>query len=908
MVFRLDEGVETVKVKNSREGFELLLKGITLGDLGAPLGEEETWKSQFRGAGDARVEHIRFDEVVEGVRVRGSWVFSKGGSAPAHPEMEWFDYREKSPPRFVIDLWPKKGPTVAEARASVKRTAHLAVIRKAETEARERAERKLAEAKRRAEVEDVTRFCREPLATQTDVFLPFLPVHEKVDFSHWFSATTPDSRFPYYEPKGKALDAQYVRLALDLYHQGKPALVIRTLDFFDAEHPSSDFHHEMSFLRANALVKLGMPEEAERLLGRLMVDARDTPEALFSGVYLASKLLEKGNHLAALENFLWLIDHHPEHRLGWVFHLGAAECLFALKQTERASKEYEWVVENAPERAAKAQAALRMGDLYSDRFRHDQALAEYSRALSSFADDAKDFPSVHVNRAEALYGLEDYPRAREAYQQFLEKFPAHPAGWRATFRLGEIFGREPGGREEARRWFYETVNRYPFSPGATLARLRLLPCDDHGGFVYDAAERFFSEEAARFDGKNEVSVGLYKELRGLAHVRALITYGHEDSAVGVAISELQATHRPEARHILGGLLGILYRKTVLVLLDRGEKVQALAFYHDKSEQIPREDAPPEADFVLRLSRAAAELGLGSEATGLAETYAKLMSRKGMRMPAAPGGEEDLDVALRTSEQAYTESRALWVGGPGEDAEKQIRAKLALVREESPFSYERELMLGLLDERANKPASALGHALRAQLLRTVTGRAVSDDPRVDAWAARLQASAGEPTAALELYSEVDKKLKLAEARESEPAAARAPARALEADPAAALGVPPAPGGDELLVAEAQLLEKLGRWGDAAETYSRASGGRAAYGYARALLRAGDAGSREKAWGALQKLAAEPAAAPSAAPSPVAASAADADAAFWRKMAREALEDEKSRRAASGPASSMGSAKL
>jgi tetratricopeptide (TPR) repeat protein len=871
LAFRIDEGVDVEK-KNVKGGFEILLKGAGLADFGVPLGEEDLWKAKFRGLGDPRLDSIQFTEVPGGLRVSGKWVFPTGPKAPADAQMEWFDYREKTPPLYVVDFWVKKGPTVAEVQAARRQAERLDELGKAEAAARERKERKLASAKRESESSDVTSFCQKPLSGSSDVFLPLLPAHEKVDFSRWFSTTTPDSQFVYYEPKTKTRDAQYVRLALDLYRKGKPALVLRTLDLFEVEHPDSDFRHQMKFLRANAMIKLGLHQEAESILERLKISGKASPEALYSGMYLVGKRLREGSALAALENALWLMKHFAEHRLNWVFHLGAAESLYALKQTERAAKEYEWIVEHAQDPSAKAEAAFRIGDLYLDRFRHDQALAAYSRALSHFGEEARTFPSIHVNRAEALYGIEDYSRAKEAFNDFLEKFPAHPSGWRATMRLGEILGRD--GAEDSRKWFYETINRYPFSPGATLSRLRLIPCGDHGGFNYESAERFFSDEATKFDGRGEVSLGLYREFRGLAHVRSLIAFGKQDSAVTVAISEMQATGRQEAREIFGQILSTLYQNRILALLNEGKKYEALAFYNEKSGLIPRVSTRDEPDYLLRLSHAASDLRLGKLALGLLTTYKQVVDRGAFGRTVA-GVDLGVERKLEESEIRFAEAKALWVD-VGLAEEGKIREHLGAVVEESPFSFEREIILALLDDRAGKTKAALAHALKAQILRpTKVGSAVATDWQIEAWVADLQARAGDLGVALEMYRNVERILKLAGGKEPKDSASVA----------VVLGVPLAPSLDGVLIAQAELLERLGRWGDVAANYSRAmeeglGGSRSAYGYARALLKAGDPASRAKAISTLQKLIndkADPGAGPD----------------FWKKLAAETLSGEQSR---------------
>lgn len=906
IVVRVDESVPS-EWKNTGKGFELLLKGIGLSELGAPLGEEREWAAKFVALKDPRVASLRFEEAPGGIRIVGQWRFPEGAQALARPVMESFEYRDKGAAQIVVDLWHKKGPTLAEVNAVKRQTAQLEAMHKAEAQAKDRAERRIASEKRKAELADTGRFCRVPLDEESDVFLRFLPFHEAVDYPRWIATTTPDRNFHYYEPKaaeaegedgaerpaagsaGKSNAAQYVRLALELYRQGKFALVLRTLDFFDTEHSRSEYRHEMRFLRANSMIKLGLDREAEEVLSKLMVDAREAPVALHSAMFLAARRAGEKAHLQAIEAFLWLIKNHPEHRLSWLFHLGAAESFAGIRQTDRALKEYQWVMEYAPEKRYSAEAAMRLGDLYLDRFEYAQALAAYSQSLGYFDQEAGAFPSVHLNRAEALYGLGEHKRAGQEFAKFLERYPTHPSGWRASFRLGEIAARESTAADEAaRNWYVETINRYPYSSGALLARVRLASCGDHGGLSAEAADKFFTGEAEAFDGKGEVEMLRFPAFRALAYVRSLVTRkggSQEARAVEVATRELGAARNLEIKPKLLSLLEVLFRKRIVALLDEGKSYEALTFYQEKASILPRESRAVEPDYLLKLSQAASDLGLGKLAGELGTAYRQASAGASTRGLAS--GETGAEERLRKSEQHFTEAKALWVasaaragasGKPSAEHEKAIRDHLAQVAEESPFSFEREIILGLLDDRAGRTQPALAHAAKAQLLKPAAG---ARDLRLESWLAGLEARAGDPKVALEMARNLQKLLGHADKGAAE-------------SPLGVLGVPAVSSPSQLLILQATLLETLGKWGEAAATYARVLEGQdksmgyrgqARYGYARALLRSGE---RDKAVALLKELSAT-APTPSGAPGAEAAQgspSANSDD-HWRRLASETL---------------------
>jgi len=862
-VFPVDEGVPAVW-KNTKDGFELLLKGITFADLGAPLGDEGRWVSQFVGLRDSRVEAIRLQELAEGVSITGKWKFPKGTLAPAFPIMEAFEYRDKAP-QYLVDFWYKKGPTLAEYKAKREEQGRLLAEKKEADAKNKKYQRQLASVKAKSDSESLTDgFCAEPLGPKTDVFLQFLPVHEAFDFSKWFAIRAPDENYDYYKPTAQSREAQYIRLALELNRQGNPALVVRTIDFFQKEFPTSPQRNDMRFLKASALVRLGLTREAEAILSLLMNEAQDSPVALYSGMYMAGSQLQSGSSLAALETFLWLIKKFPENKMNWVFHMGVAETLFALKQTERSAKEYQWVVENAPTPQAGAEGAARLGDIYLDRFQYERGLAAYFQGLKHFKQEIQKFPSLFINRAEALYQLGEMDRAKEAFEDFLTRYPSHPSGWRAAFRLGEVEGRKPGAEatKASRNWFHETINRYPTSPGAVLARLRLIPCHDQGGFDAKGIARFMTDEAEKFDGRGEVNLARYRDFRGIAFVRAMMTVGKDDEAVEMALQQIKSETSIETRPFLNRIVSALFRKAILRMLDQGKQVEAVAFYQQKKDLIIRGTSIGDMDYLVRLSRTASDLGLASLGKELAETYAAaLRDYSGPeRAPAGVSSEQELDLAaqLRISESSFAQARALWVDAAARKepaVRDQIRSLLSKVRDESPFSFDREVLFGLIEEADGKMAKALTHVSRAQALKRKPES--EQDLRLEAWVANLQANAGDSSVALSLWKNVERRIQL-----NAEMAKRKPAAFVQEDTSgnslSALGVAAAPSLQECLFSIAEIHSKAARWGEAAATYSAMvekglGGSRAVYGFGNALVKTGEQTKVKQGRSVLAKLA-------------------------------------------------------
>jgi tetratricopeptide (TPR) repeat protein len=348
-----------------------------------------------------------------------------------------------------------------------------------------------------------------------------------------------------------------------------------------------------------------------------------------------------------------------------------------------------------------------------------------------------------------------------------------------------------------------------------------------------------------------------------------VTAGREDEAVGVGAKAIRELNKPELKDLLNKTLGVLFRKTILNMLAQGKKYDALAFYQDRIKILPEIAFQTDPDYILQLSRAAADLGLGALAEQLGEVHTEAEKKLKGRTRELASDESELEQKLAEAEKGFTEAKALWIHS-GAKAEVKIRELLASVPEESKFSYERELILGLLDDKTAKPTNALGHAVRAQMLRPSSSGpnapsiiSNEEDARVAYWLAGLQWKTDKLDAALETYQRLEKRKKT---DASGPTVAEV------------LGLPPVPANEALIMDEAEIYGKQGKWGDAAASYSRllkAGQGKnqVLYEYARALEKSGD---EDAAQDALKKIA----------------EGKEND--FWKKLAVQALADFESKK--------------
>ncbi len=804
----LDAGIKP-EVRFEKDQFEVFFPGMALVDLGAPFGNEKQWVDEFAKLGDYRLRSIEFHEKKEGLVVQGTWRFPTDADAPANPKMEHFEFREASPSRWVMDFWLGKGPTIAQVRVQQEQERRRTALEEARKMAQARAQQRSVKRRKDIEAADAVRFCSLPLSEESDFFLDFLPAHTQVDFSQWFSISNPDRDFKYLHPEGLDKDAELARMALDLYGKSKFGLAIRTVEFIEHDYPKSHHIEEMQFLKASALVRLGHQVAANDILEKLTLGDPNSGVTVFASTYIAAKSFNDGGTLTALEGFLKLIRNHSSHRLAWVFHLGAAESLYQLRQTDRALPEYEWITQNSTNKSAQALAAFRIGNLFLYRNQYDQAIASYAQALQRFAEFADKQPEVYLNRGEALYGLRQWDRAEVEFKKFLEKRPGHVLGWRASFRLGEINGRRGGTfKQAANDWFLRTVNDFPSSRGATLARLRLLPCGDHAGMGLETARRFIEQEAKQFKGEDEVRETGYQDLLYVQYVRYLIAVEREDLAVEVLALLMGGGVSERARIILGDTFKVVFKTNIEKILAQGKDLEALSFYERYIGLIPPVGTPLTADVFLPLARAASNLELPGLSAELMDRYWKQTSR-------ALASEPTLDDLLKRSEESFSEAKGAWIAirnatKSDEAAGKKVQDLLTQVIDESPYSYQRELILSVMADQAKDLDRTRKHAEQAEVL--MDKFAPSTDPQVYYWIAQILGKQDRRVASAEALE------KLVATMDADPSAAGAK-KVLRYPAVVSIGIPEIPPANELSIQIASLYEQEGLWKKAAETYDK-----------------------------------------------------------------------------------------
>jgi predicted Zn-dependent protease len=853
-------------ISETANGFTIVIPAATLMDVGVPFGSEEAFNRYLSTLKDSRLSNIRIHEDESKLVIEGKYKFPVGSAKLANPAMEHFDFRKEELGKFFVDFFYKKGPTALEFERSKKIVnGHKSELDKDAMIKRE-AERKESREKRLVEARNALFFCELPFDRSNTVFLRYRADHPVVKFSSYFPEKIPDHLFEYTEPKSEGEEADMVRLALKLARENKEALSIKTVEFLQKQYQKSRFLNEMLFLKANDLYRLGFEDKGREMLVELAKRAKGTEVALQSAAFLAVQSFDKKEWLAALEGFMDLKSEMPKAKLAWLFHYGIAESLYEIKQADQAKVEYQWLAKNAPKEDVRAEGAFKTGDVSFDRNQYGQAVLDYESAIKKFPDELSHYPQVLMNLAESYFDLEEFARSEEMFKKYMDYGRNQPNAWRASLRLAEIKSLHQKMSPEIEAAFTETVNSYPMSPGTVIARLRMLPCGTHGGFDLASFTRFInSPEVKNFDGDGTLFTEPFSELVALTEVRTLLSFGQDEKAVTEGLAHLRENPSMEGRRLIeqamiGGIKRVIEKE-----LNAGDEIAAINTYQKYGDYLPMPLHDPMADDLkMRVAKAASERKLTSLAMKIIEPYRKLSEVEAKEVMAAIEKNLVLEGLDQQEDRVYLEITTLWNGADFQPTdEKQaadLLSRLKMIRERSPYSFERDLILALFYSETKDFARA--NELNLKL--TTRMSKLGTKARAQVWT-----FAAETANAAQDFDFAEKAFHQARLTLEKPSDKDQPELGLR-------HLSTVPTLSYLYEKEGEILEKQENWKEAVALYTEAienkvGGNHILYAQARALLKTGGRESRKIASRSLEKIE----------------QSQDDD--VWKRLARETLAE-------------------
>lgn len=618
MTFRYDR-LDRVVNESSGKSLKIKFLGSTLSDV------DDTFLL-FQKVSANRIRGLKLKAIPEGIELTGEFAFDDSDRGPAFPKMDRFEFHDRPKQEWVMDFWPSKSITRGAFRAQKTKEEKSQSLRKAELELAAKSSRVRAIEDQRKKWLEVGRFCTEATPDEPEFFLEMTGMGDNSLALPFERMRKPDEKYPYKEFDDSAPQAEYVRVAQHLKEVEKPSLALKTLDLMAKERRIQiEKDPELLFLKANLIFVLEKPELSHLLLEDLIKKFPGHPASLQAQRYFLSTLFYadglKKDPSKVKDRILWLLKYASDDSERESYEEILGELLFQQKLHEQAIKVFSRLAEKSQQKLRRARAKVRIADSLSQQGMYDQALASYfdARKEDSVAVDA--LPSFVMNRAEALYKLKQFDKAKSGYEDFQNRFIGHSEGWRALLRISEIesMSSDLAAIKRSQAGWLEILNRYPYSPGATLARLRAIPCGDHAGFTKDSARKFYAAEAADFNGDGVILTRNYPAFRAIYRIRGLLILEDEQVALEASIEERSFLIRGSTiEQKLSRMEGQMLRALLERNLRESRDFEALSIYSKFIDKIDwsRAETPP--DVFIELAKAAGFYGLASLGNSLIE--------------------------------------------------------------------------------------------------------------------------------------------------------------------------------------------------------------------------------------------------------------------------------------------------
>ncbi len=449
--------------------------------------------------------------------------------------VEFFNYRNKAASEVMVDYWFAKATGAVATVGTVAPTTPVSARKPAAAPAAKvpgpggKPTAVAVAAPTRANP------CPGPLKAGHDVLLRYALYHRPYDLVKRIGIKTADEGYEYSSPPaadpvmGKDAppnDRTHYALALRLTKKKKHGLALRTIDFFEKSFKSSPYAAEMSFLKANTLLRLADEMQSEKLRGQaadMLATIANLEPRTDRGLKARLFLLKRAASEKQLARSLDLAKAGAALKDQYepLYLLTAAEAHLALGDLDQAAHHYQVLWELGVKSDLAPEAAYRAGDIAILQGDFEKAEKLYVQALRTFPDRVNLYPSAVFNLAETYYRRGNMKDAREMFLEFKNRFPHDAVLWAAELRVPEIDREMSQNLAESAGRYLAIVDRHPYTTGAYIAEMRLADCavasgDDRKKIFF---ENYFVKEAAQKHGHELINMLELKRLTDLAHIR-----------------------------------------------------------------------------------------------------------------------------------------------------------------------------------------------------------------------------------------------------------------------------------------------------------------------------------------------------------------------------------------------------
>lgn len=444
---------------------------------------------------------------------------------------------------------------------------------------------------------------------------------------------------------GTSDENKEARLLMTLFKNGRQALFLGTARDFLKKFPKTEYDEIIRYAMADTHYDLWLKERQRKEDDKVKDDSNlhdsDFEEAM--GIYnnlvekypdsamttrtlllVGYSYLERGDSFGALKTFQRFVRLKPDSKYAGQVKLSIARAFLSLNRWEDAIRELESVEKETKSAKDRQEAAFRKGDVHFRKGDYKTAIASYDSAIKNNPDATGRFPNAFYNLAEARFRLGQEREALDAYRQFLQKFPEHHHGGYAMTRLGELIEILVGaGDKRVTGAFFESYFRYRATPGADIARMRVLTAR-----IPTMKDRELKDAMKEIDEivKRDAELPSIQEFKVVTEADAFTARAEYDKAANDLIKFYKENTQSKHLPLIKGRIVRNLAENINASVQKGDFMQALRLYsRDQSAWLKGNKRP---DLTFMAGRAYETAGVYDEAAqNYKETLARIEGQK-----------------------------------------------------------------------------------------------------------------------------------------------------------------------------------------------------------------------------------------------------------------------------------------
>ncbi len=280
---------------------------------------------------------------------------------------------------------------------------------------------------------------------------------------------------------GASEENKEARLVLHLYNKGRTGAFMKAYNYFINKYPHSKYDEIVRNLAAEHYFKKYRQDKdvkdfqkAEKAYRHLLEKYPESPLAERSHLLLSYGFLERGEAFSTIQSFQDFLKKFPESSKRDKAKMALAQSFIRLNKFDDAKKTYQDLMTTATNEESKVESAYRLGDVFVAQGKHKEAVAAYEDALKKYPQFEQIYPNAHYNLGESMFWMPRHEDSLDHFVKFLQRFPSHEYGGYAMTRIGELLEILGADRSKVMGAFLESYFRFKNSPGAKIARIRML--------------------------------------------------------------------------------------------------------------------------------------------------------------------------------------------------------------------------------------------------------------------------------------------------------------------------------------------------------------------------------------------------------------------------------------------------